>query len=159
MLFIVFEWAAGGDLKRVIREAIAESNTALDESVIWTYFYQISQGLARADPLLESRDPTCLPRAKVPQLPPPSYCRAAPCSTARLAHGVAGARARAQAYMHERRIMHRDIKPANIFITGTGVLKLGDMGLGRQLSDESLAAFSKVGRQGLSRQARQWRAC
>ena len=55
--------------------------------------------------------------------------------------------------------MHRDIKPANIFITGTGVLKLGDMGLGRQLSDESLAAFSKVGRQGLSRQARQWRAC
>jgi NIMA (never in mitosis gene a)-related kinase len=42
-------------------------------------------------------------------------------------------------------MMHRDIKPANVFITGSGVLKLGDMGLGRQLSQESVAAFSKVG--------------
>jgi serine/threonine protein kinase len=41
--------------------------------------------------------------------------------------------------------MHRDIKPANVFITGSGTLKLGDMGLGRQLSQESVAAFSKVG--------------
>jgi NIMA (never in mitosis gene a)-related kinase len=41
--------------------------------------------------------------------------------------------------------MHRDIKPANVFITGSGVMKLGDMGLGRQLSQESVAAFSKVG--------------
>ncbi len=41
--------------------------------------------------------------------------------------------------------MHRDIKPANVFITGSGTMKLGDMGLGRQLSQESVAAFSKVG--------------
>lgn len=41
--------------------------------------------------------------------------------------------------------MHRDIKPANVFITGSGTMKLGDMGLGRQLSEESVAAFSKVG--------------
>jgi serine/threonine protein kinase len=93
VLFIVFEWAAGGDLKKVVREA-AESKSRLDEAVIWSYFLQMSEGLA---------------------------------------------------HMHDLRMMHRDIKPANVFITGSGVLKLGDMGLGRQLSQESVAAFSKVG--------------
>eukprot|EP00002_Diphylleia_rotans_P000998 TRINITY_DN10541_c0_g1_i1.p1 TRINITY_DN10541_c0_g1~~TRINITY_DN10541_c0_g1_i1.p1 ORF type:complete len:445 (+),score=93.56 TRINITY_DN10541_c0_g1_i1:163-1497(+) len=48
-------------------------------------------------------------------------------------------------HMHERRIMHRDIKPANIFVTASGVLKLGDLGLGRHFSYESVQAFSKVG--------------
>ena len=90
VLFIVFEWAAGGDLKKVVREAASP----LDESVIWSYFMQISDGLQ---------------------------------------------------HMHNLRMMHRDIKPANVFITGSGTLKLGDMGLGRQLSQESVAAFSKVG--------------
>ena len=41
VLFIVFEWAAGGDLKKVVREAASP----LDESVIWSYFTQISEGL------------------------------------------------------------------------------------------------------------------
>ena len=41
VLFIVFEWAAGGDLKKVVREAARP----LDESVIWSYFTQISEGL------------------------------------------------------------------------------------------------------------------
>jgi len=36
--------------------------------------------------------------------------------------------------MHEKRIMHRDLKPANIFIDGGGNLKVGDLGLSRQLS-------------------------
>ena len=107
VLFIVFEWAAGGDLKKLIREAAgipagtpeaakhgAKAACRLDESVVWTYFQQMSEGLE---------------------------------------------------YMHGLRMMHRDIKPANIFITGAGMLKLGDMGLGRQLSDDSVAAFSKVG--------------
>ena len=93
ILFIVFEWAASGDLKRVMKET-REASGQLDEAVIWNYFEQVCRGLR---------------------------------------------------YMHERRMMHRDIKPANIFITGSGVLKLGDMGLGRQLSNDSIAAFSKVG--------------
>jgi NIMA (never in mitosis gene a)-related kinase len=99
VLFIVFEWAAGGDLKKVIREAAGADKpgskpSRLDEAVIWSYFSQMAEGLR---------------------------------------------------YMHDLRMMHRDMKPANVFINGNGKLKLGDMGLGRQLSEDSVAAFSKVG--------------
>jgi len=47
--------------------------------------------------------------------------------------------------MHSHRVLHRDIKPANIFLTLDGTVKLGDLGLGRFLSDNTLEAFSKVG--------------
>jgi NIMA (never in mitosis gene a)-related kinase len=47
--------------------------------------------------------------------------------------------------MHEKRIMHRDLKPANIFIDNNGNLKVGDLGLSRQLSNQTLEAFSRVG--------------
>ena len=49
------------------------------------------------------------------------------------------------AHMHERRIMHRDLKPANIFLTLDGTVKVGDLGLSRELSENTIQAHSKVG--------------
>ncbi len=48
-------------------------------------------------------------------------------------------------HMHERRVMHRDLKPANIFLTPNGTIKVGDLGLSRELSEHTVQAHSKVG--------------
>ena len=48
-------------------------------------------------------------------------------------------------YMHSKRIMHRDLKPANIFLMADGTIKVGDLGLSRSLSENTLVAHSKVG--------------
>ena len=47
--------------------------------------------------------------------------------------------------MHAKRIMHRDLKPANIFVALDGSLKLGDLGLGRYFSSQTIEAYSRVG--------------
>lgn len=47
--------------------------------------------------------------------------------------------------MHNLNILHRDIKPANILIAADGVLKLGDLGLGRFLTSQTMKAQTKVG--------------
>ena len=41
-------------------------------------------------------------------------------------------------HMHTNRVMHRDLKPANIFLTLQGVVKVGDLGLGRHFSDNTM---------------------
>lgn len=48
-------------------------------------------------------------------------------------------------HMHEKRVMHRDLKPANIFLTLDGTVKVGDLGLSRELSEHTVQAHSKVG--------------
>ena len=51
----------------------------------------------------------------------------------------------ALAHMHARRILHRDLKPANVFLTLNGTVKVGDLGLGRMMSEHTFEAHSKVG--------------
>lgn len=93
-LYIAFEWASAGDLKRQIRKA-NERHIRFDEASIWKYFTQLCSAIL---------------------------------------------------YLHrEKRIMHRDLKPANIFLTSEGQIKLGDLGLGRQFSENTFEAHSKVG--------------
>lgn len=53
--------------------------------------------------------------------------------------------ANALQHMLKMRVMHRDLKPANIFIDGNGNMKLGDLGLGRDFSSQTMEAFSRVG--------------
>merc|ERR1719399_580368 len=92
-LHIILEWASRGDLKRVLKRAVA-SDVYLSEGQIWEYMRQLSSALS---------------------------------------------------YMQKKRIMHRDVKPANIFLAEDGTLKLGDLGLGRFFSSQTMEAFSKVG--------------
>ncbi|KAE9339431.1 hypothetical protein PR003_g11011 [Phytophthora rubi] len=92
-LYIAFEWAEAGDLKRQIRKA-NEKGVRFDERTIWRYVTQLCGAIL---------------------------------------------------YLHQARIMHRDLKPANIFLTLKGVVKVGDLGLGRYLSENTVEARSKVG--------------
>lgn len=48
-------------------------------------------------------------------------------------------------HMLQMRVMHRDLKPANIFMDQRFNLKLGDLGLGRDFSSQTMEAFSRVG--------------
>ena len=42
-------------------------------------------------------------------------------------------------YMHDRHILHRDLKPENIFISEYGTIKIGDLGLARELNPREYA--------------------
>lgn len=51
----------------------------------------------------------------------------------------------ALSYLHERRVLHRDLKAANVFLTRSGVVKLGDFGVSRVLSATQELASTFVG--------------
>ncbi|KAL3666028.1 hypothetical protein V7S43_008821 [Phytophthora oleae] len=48
-------------------------------------------------------------------------------------------------HLHDRKILHRDIKPANIFLTKSGVVKLGDLGVATVLSHTLACAQTSIG--------------
>lgn len=47
--------------------------------------------------------------------------------------------------IHSKNILHRDIKTQNIFITKEGILKIGDFGISRQLSNTEEFATTQKG--------------
>ncbi len=53
--------------------------------------------------------------------------------------------ARALEHAHARRIVHRDIKPENILITRTGIAKLADLGLAKQMGQVSHLTATRQG--------------
>ena len=51
--------------------------------------------------------------------------------------------AQALEHAHRRHLVHRDIKPANIILTGEGTAKLADLGLAREMADQSRVESEK----------------
>eukprot|EP00045_Choanoeca_perplexa_P016235 m.217456 g.217456 ORF g.217456 m.217456 type:complete len:445 (-) comp17203_c0_seq46:1339-2673(-) len=49
-------------------------------------------------------------------------------------------------YLHEQWILHRDLKPGNVFLTTSGVLKIGDLGMARifQSPPQALTAVDPI---------------
>jgi serine/threonine protein kinase len=47
--------------------------------------------------------------------------------------------------LHKHYIIHRDIKPANVFLDANDNIKLGDLGIARELEDDSTGAETFVG--------------
>src|SRR5438132_10032870 len=51
--------------------------------------------------------------------------------------------ARALQHAHRRGLIHRDVKPANLILTKEGAVKLADLGMARETTDEELARAEK----------------
>ena len=48
-------------------------------------------------------------------------------------------------HIHDRKVLHRDIKSQNIFLTQTGMIKMGDFGIARVLNSTKDNAKTMVG--------------
>lgn len=107
-IYIIMEYCAGGDLQKIIKSCIKNSEM-ISEDFIWKIFAQIVSGLhqchRRSDlnPINKgSNQPQDLSEIQGPQ-----------------------------------KILHRDLKPGNIFLDAQNDAKLGDFGLARVMNCES----------------------
>jgi NIMA (never in mitosis gene a)-related kinase len=48
-------------------------------------------------------------------------------------------------HIHDRKILHRDIKPDNIFLMASKIIKLGDFGVAKVLSNTLACAETQTG--------------
>jgi NIMA (never in mitosis gene a)-related kinase len=48
-------------------------------------------------------------------------------------------------HVHRQNILHRDLKSGNVFLTSTGVVKLGDFGIARVLESSLEQANTQIG--------------
>ena len=51
----------------------------------------------------------------------------------------------AMKHVHDRKIIHRDIKTQNIFLTKAGIVKVGDFGVARVMSNTKELAATVIG--------------
>ena len=51
----------------------------------------------------------------------------------------------AMKHCHDRKILHRDLKSGNVFLTSNGIVKLGDFGIAKVLSNTVEKAVTIVG--------------
>ena len=48
-------------------------------------------------------------------------------------------------FVHEKKVMHRDIKTSNVYLTRSGMVKLGDFGIAKVLENTADVAMTVVG--------------
>ena len=51
----------------------------------------------------------------------------------------------ALSYIHANKILHRDIKSSNIYMTKSGIVKIGDFGISKKLESTDANVHSVVG--------------